>query len=508
MPQRRKGIELKTTFSDLGSESLLHVCSNAALSLMNPHVSITPTEDLYASLDKHGNQGVPLGRQVPLEDLDQWHISPGSRNIRHASGRFFSVKGLRAHHANGPVKQWTQPIIHQPEIGILGILIKEFDGVPHCLMQAKAEPGNYNGAQLSPTVQATRSNYTRVHRGRAVPYLDYFRHAEKYDVITDVLQSEQGTWFCRKRNRNIIVRVREEEEVELLDGFHWASVGQLHLLLSEPDLVNMDARTVMACLPISFPRPVTEEAAKGAEADTLRASVIHSTDTVAAQPASHRPQLLHWITDARAREDIHVETIPVNEVQDWEYADGVLRHTHGRHFEIIGVDVRLDGREVQQWSQPLLHPYGQGVAAFLVRRVDGALQVLVHTRVEPGFLDLLELGPTVQCTAENYEHLGAKWRPKFLDTVLSATPETTHFDTVLSEEGGRFHHARTRYMVVEADPGTGVAQDPDYRWLTLGELSALAQYSGYVNVEARTLIACVRSLISLSYRSQQRPAKA
>ena len=44
----------------------------------------------------------------------------------------------------------------------------------HCLMQAKMEPGNVNPLQLSPTVQATRSNYTQVHRGTGTRYLEYF----------------------------------------------------------------------------------------------------------------------------------------------------------------------------------------------------------------------------------------------------------------------------------------------------------------------------------------------
>ncbi|MFH4268324.1 NDP-hexose 2,3-dehydratase family protein, partial [Acinetobacter baumannii] len=82
----------------------------------------------------------------------------------------------------------------------------------------KVEPGNCNGLQLSPTVQATRSNYTRVHQGRAVPYLEYFVDARKHRVIADVRQSEQGSWFFQKRNRNMIVDVGDAD-VEVLEDF-------------------------------------------------------------------------------------------------------------------------------------------------------------------------------------------------------------------------------------------------------------------------------------------------
>ncbi len=64
-----------------------------------------------------------------------------------------------------------------------------------------------------------------------------------------MLQSEQGSWFYRKRNRNMIVEVTED--VEVRDGFCWVTIGQLHRLLGEHDLVNMDARTVLSCLPFS-----------------------------------------------------------------------------------------------------------------------------------------------------------------------------------------------------------------------------------------------------------------
>lgn len=72
------------------------------------------------------------------------------------------------------VSTWDQPIINQPEIGFLGFIVKKIQGVYHFLMQAKIEPGNLNVVQLSPTLQATRSNYTRVHKGAIPKYLEYF----------------------------------------------------------------------------------------------------------------------------------------------------------------------------------------------------------------------------------------------------------------------------------------------------------------------------------------------
>src|SRR4051794_8763718 len=153
------------------------------------------TSDILEWLAERRDHGKFIVERIPFDDLDGWSFDWRTGNLAHQSGRFFSAEGLEVRGHPGPVPNWTQPIIIQPEIGILGILTKEFDGVLHCLMQAKMEPGNSNVIQLSPTVQATRSNYTRVHAGNETPYLEYFRAPRKGRVLVDSLQSEQGGWF-------------------------------------------------------------------------------------------------------------------------------------------------------------------------------------------------------------------------------------------------------------------------------------------------------------------------
>src|ERR1700690_319664 len=157
--------------------------------------------------------------RVPFRAMRDWEFDPESGDMAHRSGKFFSIQGLDVRARTGPVLHWQQPIICQPEVGILGILVRRIAGRLHCLMQAKMEPGNINRVQLSPTVQATKSNYTRVHGGSPIRYLDYFIRPGRGRVLVDVLQSEQGSWFLRKRNRNMGVEVTEEPEPH--ENFWW-----------------------------------------------------------------------------------------------------------------------------------------------------------------------------------------------------------------------------------------------------------------------------------------------
>ena len=68
------------------------------------------------------------------------------------------------------------------------------------------------------------------------------------------------------------------------------------------------------------------------------------------------------------------------------------------------------------------------------------------------------------------------------------------FDVLESEEGGRFDHAVTRHLVVEVGDEVPLAAPPDFCWVTLAQLAALARRSFQVNVEARSLLLCLESI--------------
>ncbi len=420
--------------------------------------------------------------RIPFADLAGWTFDEPAGDLVHHSGRFFSVRGLRARDPDGPVPTWYQPIIHQPEVGILGIVAAEIGGVLHFLMQAKMEPGNPNLVQLSPTVQATRSNYSRVHRGARVRFLEHVTGPRRGRVLVDVLQSEHGAWFHRKRNRNTVVETDAHPAAG--DGFCWLTLGQIHELLARDNVVNMDSRTVLSCLPQAAPgrRPA------GRFSGALAAS--RDPDAGALSPTR---ELLSWFTDRRVECSVDVDLVPLAGLPGWEAAPDQIARPDRRFFRVIAVDVRAGSREVPGWSQPLFEPFGTGVVAMVVREFGGVLHALVSARAEPGFRDGVELGPTVQCVPRNH---GGLPEPRFLREVLAAPQERVRYRCVHSEEGGRFFHAQSEYLVVEARAADGFAAEPPlgFTWATLGQLSELLRHGQYVNVQARTLIACLNAM--------------
>lgn len=449
-----------------GSPRTAERCLESARTLSTPTTGGLP--QVHAWLRDRARANEFTTTPVPFAELDGWSFAPDTGDLVHRSGGFFRIRGMRVTGAAGPVPQWSQPVIDQPEVGVLGMLAKRIDGVLCLLVQAKMEPGNINMLQLSPTVQATRSNFLRLHGGAATRYLEYFTEPGRGRVLADVLHSEQGGSFYRKRNRNVIVET--DEDVPVHEDYRWLTVGQLHALLREDNMVNMDARTVLACLPWDTSPAGPDEAA--------------DQDTTDVQS---------WLNDAKSRSALVSRLVPLAEVDHWRRTDRAIGHEDDRYFRVIGTAVRATNREVGAWSQPLIAPRGRGVVAFLVSRARGRTEVLLQARAEGGTPDTVELGPTVQCVPANFHGLPDRHQPRYLDLVLDAAPGRVLYDTLLSEEGGRFYQAENRYLLVEADDEVREATPPPgYRWTALRQLHTLVRHSGYLNVEARSLLACLQ----------------
>lgn len=431
---------------------------------------------------------------VPLALLTQWQIDEATGNILHKSGKFFSIEGIRVNTNAGIVRDWEQPIINQPEIGILGILAKKINGVLHFLMQAKIEPGNINVVQLSPTLQATKSNYTRVHQGKSPLYLEYFNGEKPVTVLLDQLQSEQGARFLRKRNRNIIVEIAENDDMLPESNFIWITLGQLKRLMADDNLVNMDTRTVIAGIPfggyntrtLGFFAAVRSREEHGRFNENLFHSMLnhemHHKDLTA---------IISWITGLKTRYELNIERMPLNRVKGWSLKDGSIVHQQKKYFSVIGVNVTIGNREVVSWDQPMIKPAQEGLIAFIVKEIGGVFHFLVQAKVEVGNFDILELAPTVQCLTGNYREGANEYVVPFISDVLEAKPEQIWYSAMQSEEGGRFFREQNRNMIVEAAPGFPVEVPENYCWMTLNQLMSFIQFNNYLNIAARSLIAAV-----------------
>ena len=180
-----------------------------------------------------------------LSESTYWYYDKELGIITNKNNSFFSIKGIQ--NIKNDKVIYEQPIIIQNEIGFLGIICSIIQGKLHFLMQAKIEPGNINNIQISPTIQATKSNFTQKHGGKKPKYLEYFLNVKPEDIIVDQIQSEQSSRFFHKRNRNIIIMSKSDIPIE--NNFKWMTLGQIKRLMHFDNIVNMDTRTVISCVP-------------------------------------------------------------------------------------------------------------------------------------------------------------------------------------------------------------------------------------------------------------------
>ena len=419
---------------------------------------------------------------ICFSELKNWYFD-SRRNLRHDTGKFFSIEGINVQTNWGEICHWQQPIINQPEIGYLGIITKKIDGILYFLLQAKVEPGNVNNVQLSPTLQATKSNYSQVHKGNKPQYLEYFVNATKNQILIDQLQSEQGARFLKKRNRNIIIQI--EEDIPIYDNFIWLTLGQIKLLANMNNIINMDTRTVISGIPLflSIEDSIILSEGKNYKYSMLKSCIFRSNSLYS------QTEILSWITSLKCQYELSVTSINLDEVSDWIIDDYCIHHRDNKYFNVIAAEVAISNREVRSWCQPLIKPAQKGIVAFIVKKINGIFHFLVQAKVEPGNFDVVEMAPTVQCLTGSYND-NINDLP-FLKDIIQAKPDQILIDTLQSEEGGRFWREQNRNVIIEVGDDWQEEIPDNYIWMTLNQLIKFLEFNNYLNIQARSLISLI-----------------
>ena len=417
--------------------------------------------------------------KVSFKDLKDWSFVNGE--LEHKTGKFFKIQGLNVKTNYGNIDEWDQPIINQDEVGYLGFIMKEVSGILKFLVQAKIEPGNINNVQLSPTIQATKSNYTQVHNGRAPYYLEYFQNVKNENILVDQLHSEQGSRFLMKRNRNIIIYV--EEDIALHDNFKWISLGQLNKLLQLNNIINMDARTVISCIQYR-----SHYDFKNHSSLKFDKSKIFINSYFNKYSMNSIKDILFFLTNQKFIFNLKVSKKDLRDINNWSIKKDEIIHFTKNYFKVIAVDVKIEGREVNSWTQPMIEPAQNGLCVFIGKHINDVLHFAIQAKVECGSFDTLELAPSIQTLICDNKKYSEKNLP-FISYVRENKCEIIH-DSHQSEEGGRFYKEQNRNMVILAE-NISEKLPEKFIWMTLYQLNYFTKFSNILNIQARNLISVI-----------------
>lgn len=411
-----------------------------------------------------------------------WYYDEWPGYIRNRNNSFFQLAGYQEIEDDRIVGE--QPIIIQNEIGYLGIICKMIGGTLNFLMQAKIEPGNVNVIQLSPTIQATKSNFTRQHGGNAPAYLNYFVDSKRYTVLVDQLQSEQSSRFYKKRNRNIIILV--DEEIEVLDSHMWMTLGQIKECLKIDNLVNMDTRTVLSCIPFEV------SGLEDGETDKIEAmfrdkALFQSIFKDADYEKVHK--IFNVINDYKMYRKENSRLLPLKSLKSWEMTEKEIVCRLPYDFKVIYCRIEIEGREVKYWEQPLVEALGMSVIGVFTCVQNGIRKFLVRAKTEMGCFDSAELGPIIQLEPTNKRNRLNMVEEMFLGKLERG--EGVLKNVILSEEGGRFYHEQNRNAIIEISPDELKELPRGFYWADFATISSMIQYNNCVNIQLRNLMSLV-----------------
>ncbi|HAW15557.1 MAG: NDP-hexose 2,3-dehydratase family protein [Clostridiales bacterium] len=447
----------------------------------NKEGSVNTMEQIMDWIDSRNNT---LKVEIKKESFSYdgfWYFDKTDGYVRNKNNSFFQLAGFQEINDDHIVNE--QPIIIQNEIGYLGIICKMINGTLNFLMQAKVEPGNVNVIQLSPTIQATKSNFTKRHGGNAPSYLDYFNNTSNYQIIVDQIQSEQSSRFYKKRNRNIIINIGDTE-INTIDSHMWMTLGQIKECMKIDNLVNMDTRTVLSCIPFSCSKLEDGELEKIRDLfddKFLFESMFcdHGFENIA--------NIFSSINNYKMYSKNSYRLVPLSSLKNWDMTDEGIVCKKKYDFKVVYCYIEIEGREVNYWEQPLVEAMGQAVFGIFTCVKDGCRYYLVRVKPEIGCFDGAELGPIVQLEPTNPRNHLDKIEKLFLKKMNEN--EGIIKDVILSEEGGRFYHEQNRNVIIEIDKDELCSKLPEgYYWAKFSDLNYMTQFNNCLNIQLRNLI--------------------
>ena len=378
------------------------------------------------------------------------------REIYHKSKKFFKITGIRIKTNFYNKKNWDQPIIVQNEIGILGI-IKNIRTNKY-LLQAKVEPGNINKIQISPTVQATKSNYSRIHGGKKIPFLEYFKKKNK----NLSLQTEQAFRYYNKKNSNIIAYV--SKKLDLDERFRWFSKIEIYNLLKEKNIINMDTLSVFS----SF----------------IKKKKIDF-------PLNNKKKIIDWKNSLNKKYYLNNKIINLNSIKNWNLTKKKIFHQTNNYFSVIGIKVKTNTREITEWNQPIIMGSKMAFAGYLIKKFRNTNHYLCRYILKPGS----KVG-TLTCTVNTSKLKNYKKSKdltsfqKYLISKYFIKSKNIIYDNILSDEGGRFYHSQIKYMACKLNKYQNIKLPDRYIWLSQNQIIDLINKQK-IDIEARLLFGII-----------------
>jgi len=386
---------------------------------------------------------------VALKNIKNWKITNNS--IYHERKKFFSIKPFFFSSNIKELNNTYIPLIVQREVGILGIIKRKIKDNDEYLLQAKIEPGNINKIQLSPTVQATKSNYTQVHGGKPTNYINFFLK-KKFKILSKFKLAEQGTRYLTKKNYNYLID-SGNYKIKIKDNYKWIKKNELVQLSKRNNFLNMDTLSIISC---SIKKIIEKKTIL-----TFR-------------------EIIDKYSRFNKKYFIERKIISFKDLKKWTIHKYRIFDNQFKYFSIIGLKIITNCREISSWCQPIIKDHLKTFNGILICEKFGTMHYLLKVTLEPGFT---KARFTSTVLIKNFDKIKKNNNERYFHFFKKRKGIVLNKKS--SDEGGRFYKNEV-HNVICLIKEYNIINRKNYLWISHNQINELIK-KDMLTLEARNL---------------------
>ncbi len=209
------------------------------------------------------------------------------------------------------------------------------------------------------------------------------------------------------------------------------------------------------------------------------------------KPLNNLNKINIWLKKLNNKFYLRVKKINISKLKYWNTSPMKINHKTKNFFSIIGIKVKTNKREINEWSQPIIQGMNLAFAGFITKKFNNTEHYLCRYILKPG-----ARSNTFSCTI-NTSKIKNFTKNKQLSnfqkeifTKYFLTRKKKLYDNILSDEGGRFYQSQIRYVAYNLKKNDNIELPFNYVWLSYNQMIDLIN-KRKIDIEARLLFGII-----------------
>ncbi len=395
-------------------------------------------------------------QKIRFSEQKQWAIKDCA--LSHFSNGFFHVTGVK-----NKITYEEHLVLFQPQSALTGLTLFKKGRQAYILLQARIEPGNSDIGQYGPTIQSTPANYMQMHGGEKTNYVELFTGCSPYaNTIGNTIQLDLGKRYFQKNKVHSYLELNEL--IETKENMIWVSLQVIAEVLTRDNFLNADLRSLISVFDWDL--------------------FINSEDPTKHKEPVPEDSCLLFSENLLGKNEW--ELTPLDRLKGWKIEDTGITDLSGSGIWVDMYKTSCIGREVMEWSQPLLCCSNRGLVVLLVRKNDNRYEFLLSVQSEFGISGEKTVLPSyVIYPGENHKN-----KSRLFDNGKLIA------EMIQSEEGGRFYKNENVYQAILIE--NDIEIEAHQRWVSIHTLKSILKASCRASFQLRCISSLVLDMINPS----------